>query len=414
MRVAPYIAAWLIAFTGFAAAQTVGVTSAVNQSAVGLAPAAKAKTIYLGEEIIHNEKITTDSKGLLQILLADGTSFTVGPNSSMSIDSFVYDPDAGSAKVVASLGKGVFRFIGGKSSKSPDGVTLNTPVGTVGVRGGISNLDFSGATAYHVDMIYGDGITLKDGTKIIGDIYHSGYSIVIGTDGKTSVVQTPPEWAAQFQTLMAGQGGGSSDTSKQVADNVKKSDQGSSPGSSPGNGGTPSTAAGNIADDAKLSLLATWAQIDNSELAGVTARYDGKYSADVSYQSDEHRDLSEIPTSISNAPFRLVYSFGPRTGTAYFGEVNTDDIESDPALAMPVTADSLTGSGLATFSHAGTFDPIGVGSGTGTLSGTFLNTSGGIGRGVAGSFDAQITGGEDGTYHMTGAFSGDYAGKVPN
>jgi len=94
--------------------------------------------------------------------------------------------------------------------------------------------------------------------------------------------------------------------------------------------------------------------------------------------------------------------------------VNTDDIESDPALAMPVTADSLTGSGLATFSHAGTFDPIGVGSGTGTLSGTFLNTSGGIGRGVAGSFDAQVTGGEDGTYHMTGAFSGDYAGKVPN
>ena len=84
-------------------------------------------------------------------------------------------------------------FIGGKSSKSPDGVTLNTPVGTVGVRGGISNLDFTGATAYHIDMVYGDGVTLKDGTRIIGDLYHSGYSIVIGADGKVGVEKTPPD-----------------------------------------------------------------------------------------------------------------------------------------------------------------------------------------------------------------------------
>src|ERR1700712_4610580 len=100
MRIVLYLAAWLIAFTGIAAAQSVGVTSAVNQSAVGLPPSQKPKTIFMGDQIIHNEKITTDSKGLLQILLADGTSFTVGPNSSMSIDSFVYDPDAGSAKIV--------------------------------------------------------------------------------------------------------------------------------------------------------------------------------------------------------------------------------------------------------------------------------------------------------------------------
>src|ERR1700712_1140958 len=114
-----------------AAAQSVGVASAVNQSALGTAPGAKPRSMTLGDNIIHNQKIETNGKGLLQILLADGTSFTVGPNSSMSIDSFVYDPDAGTAKVAATLGKGAFRFIGGKTSKSPDGVELNTPVGTV-------------------------------------------------------------------------------------------------------------------------------------------------------------------------------------------------------------------------------------------------------------------------------------------
>src|SRR4051794_25344892 len=87
--------------SGAAFAQSVGVAAAVNQSALGTAPSAKPRLMSLGDKVIHNEKIETNSIGLLQILLADGTSFTVGPNSSMSIDSFVYDPDAGTAKVVA-------------------------------------------------------------------------------------------------------------------------------------------------------------------------------------------------------------------------------------------------------------------------------------------------------------------------
>ena len=129
---------------GAALGQSVGVTAAVNQNAIGTPPSDKPRTMVLGEQVIHDEKIVTDGKGLLQILLADGTSFTVGPNSSMAIDSFVYDPNAGTAKVVATLGKGVFRFIGGRTSKTTDGAVLNTPVGTVGIRGGISDLDFSG------------------------------------------------------------------------------------------------------------------------------------------------------------------------------------------------------------------------------------------------------------------------------
>ena len=407
MRIVLYLAAWLIAFTGIAAAQSVGVTSAVNQSAVGLPPSQKPKTIFMGDQIIHNEKITTDSKGLLQILLADGTSFTVGPNSSMSIDSFVYDPDAGSAKIVASLGKGVFRFIGGKSSKSPDGVTLNTPVGTVGVRGGISNLDFSGATAYHVDMIYGDGITLKDGTQIIGNIYHSGYSIVIGTNGKVSVEKTPPGWAQQFQTLMAGQGGGDSDTSKQVADNVTKGAPGKPPGSPPGTPGdtTPPPTNG-IIDTKKVNPIATWGQIENSSLATAHARYDGSYSSTTSLNGQP------VPLlTVDDGPFALVYSFGLHSGTAYFGPDITiggkklDPTKSFLSLQIPVTADGSTGP--ATFSNDTTGKIAGLHVPT-DLNGTFLNTSAGTAHGVAGTFDVGV-----GTpLETSGAFAGDYSKLV--
>ena len=68
-------------------------------------------------------------EGLVQILLRDGSTFTVGANSDLVIDEFVYDPQAGSGKLVASFGKGVARFVGGKLSKKPGGVTVKTPVG---------------------------------------------------------------------------------------------------------------------------------------------------------------------------------------------------------------------------------------------------------------------------------------------
>jgi hypothetical protein len=96
-------------------AEQIGVAAAVNQQAEGMAPGATVRTLSIGDRLVHNERIDTDGAGLLQVLLADGTTFTVGPNSRLTIDSFVYDPNRGTAKITASLGKGVFRFIGGRS-----------------------------------------------------------------------------------------------------------------------------------------------------------------------------------------------------------------------------------------------------------------------------------------------------------
>ncbi len=194
---------------GAAFAQSVGVAAAVNQTAFGTPPSQKPRTMVLGDQVIHNEKINTNGKGLLQILLADGTSFTVGPNSSMVIDSFVYDPDANTAQVVATLGKGVFRFIGGRTSKSPDGAVLKTPVGTVGIRGGISDLDFSRRKGIpiHIDMLFGDSITLTNGGTLLGRLFQNGYSISLGAGNQVAVVRTPPGWTQGFQSDLAGRGG---------------------------------------------------------------------------------------------------------------------------------------------------------------------------------------------------------------
>ena len=80
----------------------------------------------------------------MQVLLVDGSTFTVGPGSDLVIDKFVYDPKKGTGQIAASFSKGVMRFVGGKISKNEDGVTVNTPAGALAIRGGMFQMQLSG------------------------------------------------------------------------------------------------------------------------------------------------------------------------------------------------------------------------------------------------------------------------------
>ncbi len=94
--------------------------------------AGSGEPIYLGDEV------STDGKGQLQILLLDETVFTIGPNSAIVIDTFVYDPATFDGKIDARVVKGVFRFITGQiAHKKPSNVEIKLPTGSVGVRGTI-------------------------------------------------------------------------------------------------------------------------------------------------------------------------------------------------------------------------------------------------------------------------------------
>ena len=86
---------------------------------------------------LYNERIDTSGTGVVQVLLLDGSTFTVGPNSNLVIDKFVYDPGRGKGELVASFTKGALRFIGGKLSKPVGGIQVKTPAGELTVRGGM-------------------------------------------------------------------------------------------------------------------------------------------------------------------------------------------------------------------------------------------------------------------------------------
>ncbi len=198
------------------ASEPVGVASAVNQSAQSQRGGAGMRTIRIGTDFANREKIETGASGLVQILLADGSNFVVGPNSSLVIDEFVYSPSAGTGRIVATFGRGVARYVGGRISKQRGGVTINTRQGTIGVRGGMTNLvDRDGQTVF--SFLYGKDLTFvgRNGKKT--RVYRPGFSIV-ANGGQGGSQRTPGSVVASVnQILSANRPSGSRPSASQIA-----------------------------------------------------------------------------------------------------------------------------------------------------------------------------------------------------
>jgi hypothetical protein len=136
-----------IVFASFAAAADsprVGVTGAVNPSAAGAPPGADARQLTVGSDIQFRERVITTTDGQAQILFLDQSSLLIGPNSTVVIDEFVYDPATNKGNIAATLTQGSFRYIGGKLSKQGN-ATLKTPVATLGIRGSDITINYEAA-----------------------------------------------------------------------------------------------------------------------------------------------------------------------------------------------------------------------------------------------------------------------------
>ena len=176
-------------------AEKVGVAAAVKPDAFS-----EGNEIKIGNSVFYNQRINTSGEGLVQVLLVDGSTFTVGPGSDLVIDKFVYDPKKGQGEIVASFGKGVMRFVGGKLSKNEGGVTVNTPSGALAIRGGMFHLS---VTPGHMlaSFLFGDEMTIKSHGQILQRIYQVGYTYDNGL-----VRPTRPEDTAVFMKALSGGG----------------------------------------------------------------------------------------------------------------------------------------------------------------------------------------------------------------
>ncbi len=151
--------------------ERVGIAAAVNPATNGTAPDGADRVIVVGAKMLRNERVVTSDAGRTQLLFLDGSALTIGPNSNVVLDEFVYDPSAQTGKLAFSATKGLFRLVGGKISKTT-AVTFTTPTALIGIRGGIGII-----TVREV----GKQAALGTG-KGIGDGIRSGLSAGAGND----------------------------------------------------------------------------------------------------------------------------------------------------------------------------------------------------------------------------------------
>jgi len=116
--------------------QKAGIAAAVNPKAQSQPPNEKMQILKVGQNVIRNERITTQNEGQVQLLFVDGSTLTLGPNSEIVIDEYVYDPKTKTGSMTTTVAAGLLRYVGGKISKT-NPVNFNTPSGVITVRGGI-------------------------------------------------------------------------------------------------------------------------------------------------------------------------------------------------------------------------------------------------------------------------------------
>jgi hypothetical protein len=120
------------------AADPAGVSAAVRGEVTLARAQAVGQTVRSGESIFMADKIRSGPRSGMQILLLDQTTFTIGPESELIVDEFVYDPHTNAGKLTARVAKGVFRFVTGKIAKQdPSNVNVALPAGSIGIRGTI-------------------------------------------------------------------------------------------------------------------------------------------------------------------------------------------------------------------------------------------------------------------------------------
>jgi len=95
------------------------------------------RELSMDSRIFQGEKIVTRDNGRVEVQFLDDTTLSLGKNSEVRVDAYVYDPEnASNSNLLLQMGKGVFRTVTGEIAKqNPDHFNLKSPMALIGIRG---------------------------------------------------------------------------------------------------------------------------------------------------------------------------------------------------------------------------------------------------------------------------------------
>jgi len=119
----------------YAESDSVGFVKTVTGEAYVISDGTKVRAA-IGTPVFQGSQIKTSAASSLGVTFKDETVMSFGPDTELTVDSYLYAPKQGKLKLGTKLAKGSLNYVSGTIAKlQPDAVSVQTPTGTIGVRG---------------------------------------------------------------------------------------------------------------------------------------------------------------------------------------------------------------------------------------------------------------------------------------
>ena len=122
-----------------------GPVVALDQDSSGMVVASRGEVIALsnggsrelkqGDFIYVNDEIMTTNRSFVVLQFEDGAKVTVRPDSTLIIEQYLYNGDAGDEAELNLVSGGLRVITGAMAKNNPENYKVRTPVALMGVRG---------------------------------------------------------------------------------------------------------------------------------------------------------------------------------------------------------------------------------------------------------------------------------------
>lgn len=169
----------------------IGTTESITKNVTGTVAEVK-RPLKRGDMIHQDETIVTAADSEAEFILEDQTKLAIGPNSSLVLDKFVYNPSRKNGEIVVNAVKGAFRFISGKSNKSA--YKINSPLATIAVRGTTFDGFINDNGEIAVLLVKGE-VDVCNSRRACRTLKELGRFLHVGRNGQVS---EPRKWDGSF------------------------------------------------------------------------------------------------------------------------------------------------------------------------------------------------------------------------
>ena len=174
-----------------ARAQEAGVVNRIKNSAQAVRQG-RGVPLSPGSAVLVGDELVTGPQARLAVRFTDGTLLTLGEDTRIVVDEYVYGRDN---SMILELAEGAFRVISGEVARlNPDKFALKTPLASIGIRGTDFWGEIQSCGALEVLLINGTAVTVTNvgGTVTLTD---PGVGITVGS--KDRIPMLPKEWSQE-------------------------------------------------------------------------------------------------------------------------------------------------------------------------------------------------------------------------